>query len=521
VAIKPAPAGWRALATQASGRVANAMRALRSPAAPALPSRPQARYESAGATRRNKYWDTRATDANAEIGTSLPKTRDRTRALGRDNPWAKRAVQAIVVNTVGDGIRAQWADPAVQQAWDRWFGSSQMDAGGLLDGYAFTALALRTTIEGGEVLVRKRPRRPGDGLEIPLQVQMLEGDQLDLGKSELLSTGGRIIQGVEFDAIGRRSRLWIIPEHPGGLMPGQLPSDSRPYPATDFVHLFKLDRPNQVRGMPWGAGSVHRLRLLDDYAEAQMERMRQAACFMAFRRLPDNGLLEVTAEAEEAGASSGYDRLEPGAIEDLPPGWDIEFAQPPGPEDDSAFNAIRLREVAADYGIPYEVLTGDLSQVNFSSARMGFNEFARNIDVWRWQLLVPRLLDPLVVWFREAAALVGLNVRQERPLWTAPARVMVDSTREVPALIKAVRAGLMSMPQAIRQQGYDPDVLLAEEAAWRAKTAAAGVLLDTDPGADLGRDPESPDDSDDSDDSDGPDDRAAAEDATDDDSDNP
>ena len=98
---------------------------------------------------------------------------------------------------------------------------------------------------------------------------------------------------------------------------------------------------------------------------------------------------------------------------------------------------------------------------------------------------------------------------------------MVDTTREVPALIKAVRAGLMSMPQAIRQQGYDPDVLLAEEAAWRAKTAAAGVLLDTDPGADLGRDPESPDDSDDSDDSDGPDDRAAAEDATDDDSDNP
>jgi capsid protein len=80
---------------------------------------------------------------------------------------------------------------------------------------------------------------------------------------------------------------------------------------------------------------------------------------------------------------------------------------------------------------------------------------------------------------------------------------MVDATREVPALIKAVRAGLLSMPQAIRQQGYDPDLLLNEEAAWRAKTAAAGVRYDTNPADDLGREKDAqaeddtPDDEDD------------------------
>lgn len=490
-------------------------------ALPAIPrlSAPQGRYEAADvASKRLSNWITASSGPNTEIGDSLAKTRDRTRALGRDNPWAKRAVQAIVVNTVGDGIRAQWEDPAVQQAWERWFGSSQMDADGLLDGYAFTALALKTTVESGEVLVRKRPRRPGDGLEIPLQVQMLEGDRLDLDKTEALpDSRNRVIHGVEFDAIGRRNRLWLFGDHPGETLIGQWNGPSQPYAAADFIHLFRVDRPGQVRGMPWGTASVHRLRMLDDFVDAQLQRQRAAACFMAFRRTPDSTLEEIAADDSRL-----FDRLHPSAIEDLPPGWDMEFANPPDPEDDANFTATRLREAAADYGIPYEVLTGDLSQVNFSSARMGFNEFARNIDVWRWQLLVPRLLDPLVDWFREAASLVGLNVRQERPLWTAPARVMVDTTREVPALIKAVRAGLMSMPQAIRQQGYDPDVLLAEEAAWRAKTAAAGVLFDTDPGADLGRDSESPDDPDDSDDRDGPDDRdTAAEDATDDDSDNP
>lgn len=447
---------------------------------------PQSRYEAADVTsKRLSNWITPSSGPNTEIGESLVTTRNRTRALGRDNPWAKRAVQAIVVNTVGDGIRAQWADPAVQQAWDRWFSSSQMDADGLLDGYAFTALALKTTIEGGEVLVRKRQRRPEDGLEIPLQVQMLPGDRLDLDKTEALPTArGRIIHGVEFDAIGRRSSLWLFGDHPGDRLTGQWSGPSQPYAAVNFIHLFRVDYPGQVRGMPWGTASVHRLRMMDDYVEAQLQRQRASACFMAFRRTPDSTLEDISADDARL-----FDRLHPSAIEDLPPGWDMEFADPPDPENDASFTATRLREVAADYGIPYEVLTGDLSQVNFSSARMGFNEFARNIDTWRWQLLVPRLLDPLVAWFREAAALVGLTVRQERPLWTAPARVMVDSTREVPALIKAVRAGLMSMPQAIRQQGYDPDVLLAEEAAWRAKTAEAGVLFDTDPGADVGRDP--------------------------------
>ena len=341
---------------------------------------------------------------------------------------------------------------------------------------------------------------------LPLQLHMLEGDQLDLAKSEALPNG-QIKYGVEFDPIGRRRAYWLFAAHPGADASAATASrTSAPYPARDFLHVFRVERPGQVRGMPWGTGSVHRLRMLDDYVDAQLERQRKAACFMAWRRAPDH-----LAEPLE-DASPLLDRLEPGIIEDLPPGWDIEFATPPQPEDDERFMRARLREVAADYGIPYEVLTGDLSQVNFSSARMGWNEFARNIETWRWQLLVPRLLNPLVDWFREAAALIGFTVVQPYPLWTAPARVMVDATREVPALIKAIRAGLISTPQAIRQQGYDPDLLLAEESAWRAKTATAGLLFDSDPGADLGRDPDGPDGPDDdmdTEDSDSPDAAAA------------
>jgi len=62
----------------------------------------------------------------------------------------------------------------------------------------------------------------------------------------------------------------------------------------------------------------------------------------------------------------------------------------------------------------------------------------------------------------------------------------VDEVREIPALVEKVRAGLISMPEAIRQQGMDPDTTLAEIAAWNAKLDAAGVILATDPRQDLG-----------------------------------
>lgn len=362
--------------------------------------------------------------------------------------------------------------------------SPACDADGRHDGYGIEAAILRACVEGGETLVRRRPRRADSGLPVPLQIQVLEPDFFDQGKNAQAGKGQRrIVQGVEFDRLGQRVGYWLHSDHPGEQLSARGYSSKR-YNAADFAHVFRQDRPGQVHGVPWGTGAMTRLKMLDDYQDAQLERQRLAACYMGFRRVPDPALTDGKHSLDEYTL---LEKLEPGAIDDLPPGWDIDFATPPQPEDDKDFLLAVLRAVAADYGIPYEILTGDLSEVNFSSARMGWNEFSRNIDTWRWQMLIPQALAPIVGWFREAASLVGVPIQQEQPLWTAPARTMVDSTKEVPALIKAVRAGLLSMPEAIRQQGYDPDVLLAEQADWLAKLTAAGVLLDTDPRADVAR----------------------------------
>jgi len=435
------------------------------------------RYEGAALSRRTADWTAGSTGPNQEIQGDLVTLRNRHRDLVRNNAYAERGVAAIVNNTVGAGIRCTWSSARRQKRWSAWYEATGCDAAGRADGYGLQAQILRAVVESGEVLVRRRPARD-PALPVPLQIQVLESDYLDHTRNEVLPEGGYIRLGVQFDRDDRRTGYWLHREHPGDAI--RLAAFGSVFvPAADILHLFLTERPNQVRGVPWGRAGYLAMRHIADYQEAQRERMRLAACFMAFRRV--DSLAEIPEELQPDNYHP-LDKLEPGTIEYLVPGTEMQFATPPQPEDDQSFIAAQLRAVAAAYGLPYEIITGDLSQVNFSSARMGWNEFSRNIAAWRWGMLGPQLLQPLARWYLEAEALVTPRLQApEVPLWTAPARIMVDEVREIPALVQKIRAGLISMPEAIRQQGMDPATTLAEIAAWNAELDQAGVVLASDP----------------------------------------
>lgn len=438
-------------------------------------------YDAARFTRRTSGWQAHSTGPNAEIARDLQTLRNRHRDLARNNPWVRRAIQAIITNTVGPGIRAQWDSEERQARWSAWWESTNCDADGRHNGYGLQALALRAIVESGAALIRARPRRPQDGLPVPLQLQVLEPDYIDHSKTEPLPNGGYIHQGVEYGPTGRRQAYWLFQEHPGEYAhTARYTGTSKRHTAADIAHVLRIDRPGQVHGVPWGTGAMTRARMLDDYQDAQLERHRNAACFMAFRRIADPSLMEPQDLTDLRAVIGDYallDRIEPGTMQDLPPGMDIEFASPPQPEDDKQFQLAILRAVAADYGIPYEVLTGDLSEVNFSSARMGWNEFARNITAWRWQMLEPQLLSQIATWYLEAERVAGFDTNGARVLWTAPSRTMVDKTREIKPLIEEIRAGLVSLPEAIRQVGYDPLTLATENAEFIDVLAGLGLKL--------------------------------------------
>ncbi|WVR18330.1 portal protein [Bordetella phage PY223] len=441
-------------------------------------------YEGAARGRRTDGWRTRSTSANSETRKALPLLRDRARDLVRNNPYAARGVSVIASNLVGYGIKTAFQTPnkkalkALQSAWLAWAESTQCDADGQHDIYGLQELVARGVVESGEMLVRRRWRRASDGLTVPLQLQVLEADFIDTAREGTLQNGNIIIQGIELDKLGRRVAYYLFDEHPGdGWSFSRGTFVSHRVPAEDILHVYRMDRAGQLRGVSWLSPVIIRLRDFDEYEDAQLVRQKIAACFTAF--VYDSETPEATGSGSKP--QDLIERLEPAAIEFLPPGKQITLANPPGVQGYSEYTSVTLHAIAAGLGVPYESLTGDYSQVNFTSGRMGRAEFHALLDVWQWKMFVPRFCGGVSGWFVEAAMLAGLPAQGATAKHTPPRRVLVDPTREIPAIIKAIRAGLQSMPNGIREMGIEPETMLDEIEEWNKEIDRRGIILDTDP----------------------------------------
>ena len=432
------------------------------------------KYDGAALGRRVNSWTAQGSSANTEIATSLPLLRDRHRELVRNNPWASRAVQAVVSNTVGYGFTAKVADERAAKVWKEWAETTACDSEGRHTLAGLSALAMRAVAESGEVLIRRRWRRPTDGLPVPLQLQVIESDYLDHSKTEMLDNG-RIVQGVEFDLLGKRRGYWLYKDHPGDVMGNY--SQSVFVPASEVLHVYRADRPGQVRGVPWGAAAMITLRDLDDYEDAYLFRQKIANCQVGV--VYDDAANLGNVEAAAAGAPLA-EAFEPGRFEFLPAGKRIEFNSPPNAGDYGPFTKAVLLRYAAAWGITFQALTGDLSSVNFSSGRMGWIEMGRNVESWRWNMLVPQALDPIGQWFREAINF-GREPAKFGISWTAPRKEMINPAQEIKSFNEAVRSGQMSLAMVHREMGEDHDAILQETAETNAKLDALGVVLDSDP----------------------------------------
>jgi len=213
-------------------------------------------YDGSAKGRGTDGWTTSGKAADSEIGMAAPVLRDRMRDLVRNNPMAAKAVSVLVNGLVGTGIRprAVSADKAlnklVDDLWARW--ADQCDADGHTDFHGLLSLAMRETIEGGDVFALRIRRPRSTGLVVPLQIELKEADHLDAAKFEDRAGGARIRYGIEHDSAGRRAAYWMYPDHPGDAAPVfSRRFESVRIPGERVAHLFERQRV-QSRGVPWG-----------------------------------------------------------------------------------------------------------------------------------------------------------------------------------------------------------------------------------------------------------------------------
>ena len=234
-------------------------------------------------------WATTRDAVNSVWYQSADQLVARSRDIARKDGWAAKAIDEWVCNAIGNGIKPQSLHPdqatkeKIQKLWSQF--ANECDAAGVTDFYGLEALAFRSMVEGGECFVRKHLRTMDWGLTVPLQLQLMEAEQLPfyLARPTPETPQGNVVRAsIEFDPDGRRTAYYFYKEHPGERLffPNYL--DLLRIPAAEVMHLFRPMRPGQLRGIPWLANALVRLWELDQYDDAELLRKKFAAMMMAF-----------------------------------------------------------------------------------------------------------------------------------------------------------------------------------------------------------------------------------------------
>jgi len=433
-------------------------------------------------------------------GWELETLRNRSRELDCNDPVASGATETLAINIVGRGLRPQArlradvlgvseskARDLQRQAeliWQTW--TPLADSGNRLDFDELQFLALRKIIEDGEIIalpiMAAEPWR-----QIKRAVELIEADRLmppTTGQAKGLNT-----QGVEVGSRGEPTAYWLAPYDPQtGSMgtPDRVEArDSQGRPRV--LHVYRTQRPGQLRGVPYFAPVLTYFKDLADYLEAEVVAARVAACLAVFVTKADPysaaGIMGSTTESTTGARVQG---IEPGMVSYLNMGEDIKIVDPKrGGETFNAFVEGILRIIGVSLGLPYELLVKDFSKTNYSSARAALLEGRRLFSTWRsW--FASRFCQSLWEMVLEEAYLRGLfrapkfyqfQAEYSRCLWIGGGWGWVDPVKEVQASKFAIDAGLSTYAEEVAGQGRDWEETLEQRKREQDRIEELGLVL--------------------------------------------
>ena len=420
--------------------------------------------------------------ADAELHTSLPQLRARSRQMIRDSSYAKRAKVVVVNNVIGSGVGLQAqvmnvrgqlnesVNTAIEDEWCAWGEAQNCHTGGKMHFHDIERMAMGQVFEAGEVIVRKHYRAFGDS-SVPLALEIIEPERLadGVGEPGALSPGNEMRLGVEVDSqFHRPVAYWIRRRHPGDIRASVNSVDFiERVPADDIFHLHIVDRWPQSRGEPWLHTAARKLDDMNEYSQAEVSAARSSAMLFGTIETPE---LENPLPDDEEDDGTQLMNIESGMIQELSPGEKLALHNPNRPNVNlDPFMRYMLREVAAGCGTSYESISRDYSQSNYSSSRLALLE---DRDLWKvFQLWwIRNFRQPLHrVWLRQAvmsgaigaipvAAYANDMRRYEAALFKPRGWSWIDPTKEVNAYKEAIKAGLTTLTDVIAQTADGRDI---------------------------------------------------------------
>lgn len=449
-------------------------------------------WEAARHDRLTADWLSSGDDINQELRSQLHRIRNRAREQEQNGEHARRFLQLVQTHVVGpQGFTLQVTgtlrsgDPdrrnlIVESAFWRWCQRGVCDVTGRLSFTDLQRLFIRTVARDGEALVRFHDVAPSSENPFGFQVEILDPARLDHEYFEDLPGGARVRLGVELNSANRALAYYL-----------RRSKDNEPWkreyervPASQLVHSYIADRPEQWRGVSWMAAALMRVHSLGAYEDAAITAARVGASKMGFFESPD-GRGHALADGEENGEL--LTDADPGHFGVLPRGYKFQSWDPNYPtENFDSFVKQCLHTVAAGWGTSYHALTGDLTAVNFSSIRSGtLEEREAWMVIQNW--MAAALLTPVFLRWLSAAVFndaLGVTMSQDEALsrfsihsWQGRRWPWVDPLKDIDAATRAIAAGLKSPQQVAAEMGVDVEEILDQIARFQALAKEKGVTI--------------------------------------------
>lgn len=447
---------------------------------------------------------------NIDLEGNVGVLRARARQLAANNEHGKRFLSQCATNIVGRAgpklqVRAYKAQPntnstsapqldkaandAVEIHWARWGKSA--DIGRRMDFPQMLRVIAKGVARDGEQLVRVIVR---NDLPYGMALQLIDIDRLDETLNVTLKDGA-IRMGVEIDSAGAPVALYIKTKHPGDRY-GVTKMDVERVPMSEVFHVFLQERAEQVRGYTWFHAIILRALQLHGFNDAAVLAARIGASKIAALERSEDSLDQTDSLGDGRVGGALQMNVEGGEMFELPPGYKLNSWNPDYPHANyESFCQEAVRGISAGLDVAAHNLSGNMTQVNYSSARIA--ELAER-EVWivlqDW--LINTLIEPIYMKWLGLALLRG-DITFEQSGKSLPADKYakfanasrfqgrrwrwVDPSKEMSAFAEGVALGVTSRTRIAAEQGDDIDDVLDELAQENAAMKAAGLLVEPPP----------------------------------------
>ena len=447
-------------------------------------------------------WYAMSKSPHEDISENLPLLRARSRDLYAGSPIGRGAVERIVLNAIGSGLKlnvridpmilgmtedeaADWAQ-RVEAEFDYWASSKDCDYSRMMSFYDLQVLAFRSVLIDGECLVMLKDNDYHDST-YPLQVMMIESERLQNPLAPPART--MLDEGIELDKKGRPLAYWIANRNPESEIINQPILDYKRVKLFGYksgkrniLHLMLSERIGQHRGVPLLAPVIEPLKQLTRYTDAELMAAVVSGMYSIFfeHEPHEEGVYREEEYVSEIGLgeSPGYNKITQeqmfGSVIDLPEGVKPVGISPGRPNENFAqFVEHLVKQIGGALGIPAELLFMQFT-ASYSASRGALLEAWKLFKFYRTWFAANFCQSIYEEWLTEAVLLGRINapdyftdkVKQKAYAWSewvGPSQGQLNPLQEVNASIAKIGANLSTYErEAGELTGEDWDLIMRQ-----------------------------------------------------------